>query len=69
MKKSFCKVSRFVFFSKRPRFGIFKPFTNIQLPRRFDLGYLETPKQDYKYSNMGRKFLKSFKFSLVFPEK
>ena len=51
------------------RISIFEPFVNIQLPKRFDLGFLEILKQAYRNSNIGKKYLESFKVCLIFPEK
>lgn len=60
---------RKVVFHSLTKCCILKLSTNIQPPRRFNLGFLETPRQVYSYSNMRKNFLESFKVYVVFPKK
>ena len=46
------------------KFAILKPWTNIPWPKRFDLRFWQTSKL-IESSNIGRKFLESFKLPLL----
>ena len=47
------------------KFGILKPWTNIQSFTRFDLGFWQTLNKIYRKLQYTRKFLESIKFALL----
>ena len=73
--ESFWELLKFASLSQKnglislSKFRILKPFTNIQLYRRFDLSFWQTLEEVKGNSNKKKKSSQSFIASFAFPEK